>query len=160
MTGRSGSVGKVYYIEDDFWPHNTTLFVKDFKGNFPKYVYYFLLGFDITQYSASTAVPTLNRNNLRNIFVDVPPLEEQHEIVRRVEQLFALADSLEAKYHKAMQRVAKIEQALLAKAFLGELAPSDPHDESAEVLLQRILAEKSKLEAGKQTKKKQKSSPK
>jgi type I restriction enzyme S subunit len=146
ITGRSGSVGKVHYIEKDYWPHNTTLFVKDFKGNLPKYIYYFLLGFDITEYSASTAVPTLNRNNLRNIMINVPPLEEQHEIVRRVEKLFHFADSLEVKYKKAMQRVEKIEQSVLAKAFRGELAPQDPNDEPAEELLKRILSEKAKLE--------------
>ncbi len=100
----------------------------------------------------------LGLDDIKNVKVPLPPLEEQHEIVRRVEKLFALADSLEAKYSNAMQRVAKIEQALLAKAFRGELAPPDPHDEPAEVLLQRILTEKAKLEAGpktRQTKKKQ-----
>lgn len=149
ITGRSGSVGNVFYIENDFWPHNTTLFVKDFKGNFPKYIYYFLLGFDITNFSSSTAVPTLNRNNLRNIKVIVPPLEEQHEIVCRVEKLFALADSLEAKYKKAFARVEKLEQAILAKAFRGELVEPDPNDEPASELLKKILEEKAKLESTK-----------
>ena len=42
VTGRSGSLGSVQYITEQYWPLNTTLYVKDFKGNFPKYVYYFL----------------------------------------------------------------------------------------------------------------------
>ncbi|MCL5020576.1 MAG: restriction endonuclease subunit S, partial [Bacteroidetes bacterium] len=42
VTGRSGSLGSVQYVEGDYWPHNTALYVKDFKGNFPKFVYYFL----------------------------------------------------------------------------------------------------------------------
>lgn len=99
------------------------------------------------------SMPKINQRVLEKIIVFLPPLEEQHEIVRRVEKLFALAASLEAKYSKAMQRVAKIEQALLAKAFRGELAPPDPQDEPAEVLLQRILAEKAKSEAGPKTRK-------
>jgi type I restriction enzyme, S subunit len=42
VTGRSGTIGKVNYIEDDYWPHNTTLWVTDFKGNNPKYIYYLI----------------------------------------------------------------------------------------------------------------------
>ncbi|MEI7748553.1 MAG: hypothetical protein WCI81_05720, partial [Chlorobiaceae bacterium] len=77
---------------------------------------------------------------------------EQQEIVRRVEKLFALADSLEAKYKKAVERVEKIEQSVLAKAFRGELAEPDPNDEPAEELLKRILDEKAKLDGGRKTK--------
>jgi type I restriction enzyme, S subunit len=83
-----------------------------------------------------------------SIEIPLPPLEEQHEIARRVEQLFALADALEAKYANARAHVTGLEQALLAKAFRGELAAPDPHDEPAEVLLQRILAAKAQIEAG------------
>lgn len=79
----------------------------------------------------------------------LPPFEEQQEIVRRVEKLFALADSLEAKYKKAIQRVEKIEQSILVKAFKGELADPDPNDEPAAELLNRILQEKAKLESTK-----------
>ena len=67
-----------------------------------------------------------------------------------MEKLFKLADSLETKYYKAIERVEKIEQSVLAKAFRGELAPQDPNDEPAEELLKRILAEKSKLESAKE----------
>ncbi len=141
VTGRSGSVGKVHYIEQDYWPHNTVLFVRDFKGNLPKYVYYFLLGFDIRNYSASTAVPTLNRNNLRGVEVLVPPIEEQQEIARRIEALFFLADKIEARYQNAMAQVEKLTQSILAKAFRGELVPQDPNDEPARVLLQRVRQE-------------------
>ena len=128
VTGRSGSIGSVFFIQEDYWPHNTVLYVRDFKGNDPKFVYFFLLGFNINQYSASTAVPTLNRNNLREISIEVPPLPEQHEIVRRVEELFALAERIEARYQKAKAQVDKLAQSILAKAFRGELVPQDPND--------------------------------
>ena len=141
VTGRSGSIGKVHFVQEDFWPHNTTLFVKDFKGNEPKYVYYFLLYFDTRQFSASTAVPTLNRNNLRDTFVEVPPLDEQHEIVRRVEALFKIADQIEERYMKAKAYIDKLTQSILAKAFRGELVPQDPNDEPVPVLLKRIRHE-------------------
>lgn len=67
-----------------------------------------------------------------------PPLPEQHEIVRRVESFFALADQLEARYLKAKTHVDKLTQSILAKAFRGELVAQDPNDEPASVLLERI----------------------
>lgn len=146
VTGRSGSIGKVYYVDKDFWPHNTALFVRDFRGNYPRYVYYFLLGFDTRQFSASTAVPTLNRNNLRDLEVNVPPIDEQHEIVRRVEALFKLADDIEKRYEKARAHVDRLTQSILAKAFRGELVPQDPGDEPASELLKRIRQEKASKE--------------
>lgn len=98
--------------------------------------------------------PGLNLQNIKDISLSLPPLPEQHEIVLRVEKLFALADSLEAKYKKAQSRVEKLEQAILAKAFRGELVEPDPNDEPAAELLKRIVAEKAKLEAGKKPRKK------
>jgi type I restriction enzyme, S subunit len=95
---------------------------------------------------STTGVHNINSDEIRSLAIPLPSLEEQHEIVRRVEKLFKLADSLEAKYKKALARVEKIEQSVLAKAFRGELAPQDPNDEPAEELLKRILAEKSKLQ--------------
>jgi type I restriction enzyme S subunit len=81
----------------------------------------------------------LGLNDLNNLIVPLPPLEEQHEIVLRVEQLFALAEKIEARYKKALARLEKIEQSVLAKAFRGELAEANPEDEPAEALLGRIL---------------------
>ncbi|WP_339904330.1 restriction endonuclease subunit S [uncultured Cyclobacterium sp.] len=62
VTGRSGSIGNVFYIENNFWPLNTALYIKNFKGNIEKYIYYFLKYFDLSKYSTGTGVPTLNRN--------------------------------------------------------------------------------------------------
>jgi len=78
--------------------------------------------------------------------VAIPPLEEQKEIVRQVDKLFALADKVEEHYQKAWARVDALSQSVLAKAFRGELVPQDPDDEPAEKLLQRIREEKEKME--------------
>ena len=79
---RSGSsAGKPLYIDEDFWAHNVVLYVKDFHGNLPKFVYYKILSLDLTRYKAGVAVPTLNRNTFRTILVSVPPIEEQKSIV-------------------------------------------------------------------------------
>lgn len=68
----------------------------------------------------------------------LPPIEEQSEIVRRVAQLFTLADQIEARYFKAKTHVDRLTQSILAKAFRGDLVPQDPSDESAEMLLARL----------------------
>jgi len=72
ITGRYGTIGKVYYIEDDFWPLNTTLYVKDFKGNDPLFVYYFLKTISYSDYSDKAAVPGINRNHLHKARIKVP----------------------------------------------------------------------------------------
>lgn len=84
--------------------------------------------------------PGLNLSNIRELVIPLPPLEEQNEIVRRVEQLFAFADQLEAKVQSAQARIDLLTQSLLAKAFRGELVAQDPSDEPASVLLERIRA--------------------
>lgn len=87
----------------------------------------------------------LTQDKFRALEIALPPLEEQREIVRRVEALFKVADSIEARYKKAKASVEKLTQSILAKAFRGELVPQDPNDEPASVLLERIKAEKAPL---------------
>ncbi len=77
---------------------------------------------------------------IKNAEVNIPTLEEQKEIVRRVESLFALANAVEKQYREAKQRTDRLTQSLLAKAFRGELVPQDPNDEPAAELLNRIQA--------------------
>ena len=72
VTGRYGTIGEVFYVDKDFWPLNTTLYVKDFKGNCPEFVYYLLKTFDFHKYSDKAAVPGVNRNHLHMEKVCVP----------------------------------------------------------------------------------------
>lgn len=80
VTGRSGSLGVVQYIAEKYWPHNTSLWVKDFKGNDPKFVYYCMHGLDFARFNAGAGVPTLNRNHLDSLEVEIPPLAVQQRI--------------------------------------------------------------------------------
>jgi len=89
---------------------------------------------------------TLTRH-CNSLPINLPPLEEQKEIVRQVDKLFTLADKVEVHYQKAKAKVDKLSQSVLAKAFRGELVPQDPNDEPAEKLLEQILEEKAKMEA-------------
>ena len=82
VTGRYGTIGQVYFVEQDFWPLNTTLYVRDFKGNDPKFISYFLKTVDFHAYSDKAAVPGLNRNHLHEAIAAVPDLATQREIAK------------------------------------------------------------------------------
>lgn len=86
--------------------------------------------------------PRINLSFLKSFTIQLPPVDQQAEIVRRVGQLFAYADQLEAKVSAAQKRIDALTQSLLAKAFRGELVPQDPNDEPASVLLERIRAQR------------------
>ncbi len=80
FTGRSGSLGGIFYVEEDYWPHNTTLYVSDFHGNDPKFCYYFLSSFDFEKFNSGTGVPTLNRNHIHGMQVKIPNVQYQKKI--------------------------------------------------------------------------------
>ncbi|MBL4885492.1 MAG: restriction endonuclease subunit S [Planctomycetaceae bacterium] len=80
VTGRYGTIGKVYLVAEDFWPLNTTLYVKDFKGNDVRFISYFLKQIDYQSCSDKAAVPGVNRNHLHMVSVRIPPLPEQRAI--------------------------------------------------------------------------------
>ena len=79
--GRSGaSFGTVNYTTADYWPLNTALYVIDFHGNLERFAYYLLRQFDFRSYNSGSAQPSLNRNYIHPILVQVPPLPEQRAI--------------------------------------------------------------------------------
>lgn len=82
VTGRKGSVGAVHFVKGDFWPHDTTLWVKDFKGNIPEYVKYFLEMMRLEQFDEASSVPTLNRNNVHGVRCHFPYAPEQSRILK------------------------------------------------------------------------------
>src|SRR5258708_627334 len=80
IIGRKGSLGTVFYTEENYWPHDTTLWVKDFHSNFPKFTYYFLSTLNLAQFDAGASNPTLNRNHVHLLPVYWPPLPTQRKI--------------------------------------------------------------------------------
>jgi len=114
----------------------------------PEYLFYwFFMQYERNRSLGSGSGPkALNCQRVREINFILPPFEEQKEIVKQVEKLFAWADKVEAHYQKAKEQVDKLTQSVLAKAFRGELVPQDPNDEPAEKLLEKILKEKAKME--------------
>ncbi|MBR9972681.1 restriction endonuclease subunit S [Magnetospirillum sulfuroxidans] len=127
VTGRYGTIGEVFYVNEYCWPLNTTLFVVDFKGNHPPFVYYILKTIDFKSYSGKSGVPGVNRNDLHEIAVSCPPLDEQKLIASAlsdIDELLASLDALIAKKHDLKQ--AAMQQLLTGRVrspgFQGESA--------------------------------------
>jgi type I restriction enzyme S subunit len=116
-TGRSGSIGNVFFIEGDFWPLNTVLYVKDFHGNDPRFVYHLLKHFDLKRFASGTGVPTLNRNFVHDELVNVPPLPEQKRIVAILDDAFEGIATAKANAEKNLQNARAIFDSLLYSVF-------------------------------------------
>lgn len=80
VTGRYGTIGQVFFVNEDFWPLNTTLYVRDFKGNDERFISYFLRSLNFQSFNDKSSVPGLNRNDLHRYEVIVPPGAEQRAI--------------------------------------------------------------------------------
>jgi type I restriction enzyme, S subunit len=103
VTGRYGTIGLVHYVETPFWPLNTTLYVQDFKGNDPRFVYYLLKTVSYRDYLDKAAVPGINRNDVHRAKVCLPPVAEQKSIAntlvcldKRIELIRRESNSLES----------------------------------------------------------------
>ena len=118
VTGRSGTIGNVFYIDKDFWPHNTTLYVKDFCGNIPRYVYYLLIFMRLDIYLAGTGVPTLNRNDIHRLRCSFPKTTDvQQEIVSILDEAVNNIDIKKTKVTK----LEKLKKSLMQKLLTGQV---------------------------------------
>ena len=127
-----------FIAEGKIWVNNHAHVLTCKNGEPEEYLNYYINAIDLSPYVSGSAQPKLNQKNMNDIVVPVPPIEEQAEIVRRVEKLFAYAAKLEARYQSASEQVARLTPSLLAKAFRGELVGQDPNDEPASALVGRI----------------------
>lgn len=116
VMGRSGTIGKVTYIEQNYWPHNTSLWVTDFKDNIPKFIFYKLQNLNYAKFNSGSGVPTLNRNDVHIEKILLPPLPEQEKIAEilscwddGIEKLSALIEK------KKIQKKALMQQLLTGK---------------------------------------------
>jgi len=114
VTGRYGTIGQVFFIKQDFWPLNTTLYVRDFKGNEPRFISYFLRCIDFLAYSDKAAVPGVNRNDLHQAKVYLPPLPEQRAIAHILGTLDDRIDNL----HQTNATLEAMAQALFKSWFV------------------------------------------
>lgn len=87
VIGRKGSIGELHYVEQDFWPHDTTLFATDFRGNLPRFVYYRLSVLDLKRLDSGAANPALNRNFLHQELISWPDPDEQRSIATTLQTI-------------------------------------------------------------------------
>ncbi|EEJ3949514.1 TPA_asm: 4'-phosphopantetheinyl transferase [Salmonella enterica subsp. enterica serovar Dublin] len=165
ILSNSMSLGRAYIVEIEGYVHDGW-FILRLPENIDKNYFYYLLSSSQlqTQFSSLAVggvVQNIRSELVKQAIVNIPPLSEQHEIVRRVEQLFAYADTIEKLVNSALTRVNSLTQSILAKAFRGELTAQwraeNPDlisgENSAAALLEKIKAERA-ASGGKKTSRK------
>ncbi len=96
VTGRYGTIGGLYFVAEAYWPLNTTLFVREFRGHDPRFIFYFLQRFDFASFSGKSGVPGVNRNDLHEVVVTFPSdVAEQKAIAEALSDVDDLTASLE-----------------------------------------------------------------
>ncbi|HVC22732.1 MAG TPA: restriction endonuclease subunit S [Candidatus Dormibacteraeota bacterium] len=85
VIGRYGTLGVVHFVQGPYWPLNTTLYVKDFHGNDPRFVGYFLETLSYEMHNDKTSVPGVNRNDLHALQIDWPQLADQRRIAKTLD---------------------------------------------------------------------------
>lgn len=129
-TGRSGVLGKVFFVHEDFWPLNTSLWVKEFRHATPYYAYFLLQRIDFSVFNAGSAVPTLNRNHIHSLPTIIPPLYVIETFTSIVEPMLK---RLKINEHES-NALAALRDTLLPKLLSGELRVPQ-----AETILEQTL---------------------
>jgi len=117
VTGRSGTIGEVIYIQEDFWPLNTALWVKEFPKSEPLYAYYVLSSLDLKPFNSGAAVPTLNRNDIHGLETIVPPRSLQIKFQEVASVMFCQARTVEFQ----IQNLRKTRDLLLPRLLSGSV---------------------------------------
>jgi len=117
VTGRSGSIGLVHYIDGDYWPHNTALYVKNFFGNNPRYIYYLMQWLNVKAVSSGTGVPTLDRKEVHKIVVSHPKIEEQKRIVQELDDKLAIIIQAQKSLEAELKDINMLPVTILRQAF-------------------------------------------
>lgn len=144
LIGRQGALcGNVHLIEGQFHATEHALVVTPISNIDEVWLFHKLTSLELINYSKGVAQPGLSVMNLNPILLDVPPVEEQQQIVSRVESLFTKADAIEEKYKNLKAKIENLPQTILHKAFKGELTEQLESDGDARVLLEEIAALKS-----------------
>jgi type I restriction enzyme, S subunit len=118
VTGRSGTIGKVTFVEDNYWPHNTSLWVTNFKGSDPKFIFYLYTWLDFKRFATGSGVPTLNRNDVHSFEVLIPSTaEEQTAIASILSDMDTEIATLEQRRHKTQE----LKQAMMQELLTGRI---------------------------------------
>ena len=117
VTGRYGTIGELFFLSESFWPLNTTLYVRDFHGNEPRFVYYLLQRFDFKTFSGKSGVPGVNRNELHRELVSLPAdTKEQRAIATALNDVDALLGALD----RLIAKKRDLKQAAMQQLLTGQ----------------------------------------
>lgn len=116
ITGRYGTIGKVFFSKTPYWPLNTTLYIQDFKGNYELFIYYFLQQLDWEKYSDKSAVPGVNRNDVHQEEIVIPSIPEQKAIAAVLSSLDDKIDLL----HRQNKTLEAMAETLFRQWFIEE----------------------------------------
>jgi type I restriction enzyme S subunit len=117
VTGRYGTIGEVFFVKEDYWPHNTTLFVKNFHGNDPLFISYLLQTIDFKTHSGKSGVPGVNRNDLHALTVNLPTsVEEQRVIAKALSDADGLLDGMD----RIVAKKRDLKHAVMQQLLTGE----------------------------------------
>ena len=118
VTGRSGTLGKVHYIDTDYWPHNTSLWVTRFNDNIPKFIYYLYESLSFGRFASGSGVPTLNRNDAHSCRIALPSdRNEQRAIATTLSNVDALLDGLD----RLIAKKRDLKQAAMQQLLTGQV---------------------------------------
>ena len=117
VTGRYGTIGEVFFVREDFWPLNTTLYVRDFHGNDPLFVSYLLRTIDFHTHSGKSGVPGVNRNDLHEIVVDLPTTKAEQDIIA---EALSDADALIESLEQLLVKKRQLKQATMQELLTGK----------------------------------------
>ena len=137
VIGRSGSLGGGQFIRSDFWPLNTTLWVKDFKGNDVRFCYYLLKSLDLAAFNAGSGVPTLNRNHIHPMPVRAPTNVQEQRAISHI--LGTLDDKIEL--NRRMNETLEAMARALFKSWFVDFDPVRAKAEGRDPGLPKSLAD-------------------
>ncbi|PGR96896.1 hypothetical protein COC61_10995 [Priestia megaterium] len=120
VTGRSGTIGNVFYINEPFWAHNTTLYVKNFKDSHPLFIYYLIQRMDFRRYYAGTTVPTLNRNDIHRLTVEVPSQKSEQKAIAGI--LSKVDEAIEV-IESSIKATERLKKSLMQNLLTGKIKP-------------------------------------
>ena len=123
VTGRYGTIGNFYLVNEDYWPLNTTLYSINLHGNEPRFLQYMLTHMSplFLLHAYKAAVPGVDRNDIHELHTAVPPIIEQHVIANYLAQETERLDSLIARVREAIERIRELRLALISAAVTGRI---------------------------------------
>ena len=119
--GRSGTIGKIYYCDLDYWPLNTSLYVKDFKNNYQKYIYYILKSINYDRFNSGTSVPTLNRNIVHPHKI---PFTEKTNEQKQIASILSKIDEQIQDNKKELSHLQELKKGIMKDLLTGKVRVS------------------------------------